>query len=202
MDLRIELEVFGISGNPIRQTAYALLLRETDGDRRIPIVIGMTEAQSIALRLEKIIPPRPMSHDLMTSMMHAFGLELLEVFIYDFDEGVFQCRMKMVDFQERVVDLESRVSDAIAIAMRTGAPIYTTPEVMDKTSFAMTPSLLDDDQPASMLRRETKPERLEDMTEDALNRSLQRAIDTENYERAAEIHRHLTARREKGKSGE
>lgn len=133
---RIRLKVLGISYSQLQTGAYALILAQADGPYRIPILIGATEAQSIALRMESITPPRPMTHDLFVSFAHAFGVKLKEVFIYKFEDGIFSSELTFSD-GDRTVVIDSRTSDAIAIAMRTGAPIYTTQRIIDETGFIM-----------------------------------------------------------------
>lgn len=114
--------------------AFALLLVvDHDGEpssRHIPVVIGAAEAQSIAIFIERVDSPRPMTHDLFCSFAQAFGVRLQEVFIYKFEDGIYSSEMTFSD-GERTVVLDSRTSDAIAVAMRTGAPIYTTPEIVE-----------------------------------------------------------------------
>ena len=178
-DNKIEMDVMGITYSQIQQGAYALLLRQRNGDLRVPIVVGTSEAQSIAMRLENVIPPRPMSHDLMVSMFHAFGISLDEVLIYGFKDGVFMSRLKL-STSEHDLELESRTSDAIALALRTNAPIYATQEVLDKTGFVIKDS--DDGKVA------VKPKRsLNDLTLEELQRKLQQAVKKEKYELAASI---------------
>ncbi len=133
-DNRIQLKVLGISYSQIQTGAYALILAQIDGPYRIPVVIGATEAQSIAIRMENIIPPRPMTHDLFVSFAHAFGVKLKEVFIYKFEDGIFSSELTFSDGERQIV-LDSRTSDAIGIAMRSKAPIYTTREIIDETGF-------------------------------------------------------------------
>ncbi|MCH5318243.1 MAG: bifunctional nuclease family protein [Paramuribaculum sp.] len=133
---RIRLKVLGISYSQLQTGAYALILAQVDGPYRIPVLIGSAEAQSIALRMESVTPPRPMTHDLFVSFAHAFGVKLKEVFIYKFEDGIFSSELTFSD-GDRTVIIDSRTSDAIAIAMRTGAPIYTTPEIIDETGFIM-----------------------------------------------------------------
>ena len=187
-DSRIRLSVLGISYSQIQTGAYALILAQVDGPYRIPVVIGAAEAQSIALRLESIVPPRPMTHDLFVSFAHAFGVKLKEVFIYKFEDGIFS----------------SELTFTIAIAMRTHAPIYTTPEILDETGFLMeqhegTEDADEDDTPEENeggVRRlsgfdlpadvEEEP-RYEKYTVEELERTLQRLIDNENYEEAARV---------------
>ncbi len=176
---KIEMDVMGITYSQIQAGAYALLLKQRDGDLRVPIVVGTSEAQSIAMRMEHVIPPRPLSHDLMVSMFHAFGISLDEVMIYKFSEGVFMSRLKLSTASQNL-ELESRTSDAIALALRTNAPIYTTREVLDKTGF-----LIKDGEQGKVA---VKPKRsLSDMTVEELQKKLSRAVELEKYELAASI---------------
>lgn len=179
---KIEMDVLGITYSQIQQGAYALLLKQRDGDMRVPIVVGVSEAQSIAMRLEHVIPPRPMSHDLMVSMFHAFGISLDEVVIYKFSEGVFMSRLKLSS-NDTNLELESRTSDAIALALRTSAPIFITAEVLNKTGF-----LIKDSKQGKKVA--VKPKRsLNDMTIEELQKKLSRAVELEKYELAASIQR-------------
>ena len=179
---KIEMDVLGITYSQIQQGAYALLLKQRDGDLRVPIVVGVSEAQSIAMRLEHVIPPRPMSHDLMVSMFHAFGISLDEVVIYKFSEGVFMSRLKLSS-NDTNLELESRTSDAIALALRTSAPIFITAEVLNKTGF-----LIKDSEQGKKVA--VKPKRsLNDMTIEELQKKLSRAVELEKYELAASIQR-------------
>ncbi len=173
------MDVMGITYSQIQAGAYALLLKQRDGDLRVPIVVGTSEAQSIAMRIEHVIPPRPLSHDLMVSMFHAFGISLDEVLIYKFSEGVFMSKLKL-STKDQDLELESRTSDAIALALRTNAPIYTTQEVLDKTGF-----LIQDSKDGKVA---LKPKRtLADMTVEELQKKLNRAVELEKYELAAGI---------------
>ena len=189
---RVELNVMGITYSQVQQGAYALVLAQVDGPYRIPIVVGIAEAQAIAVRLENIIPPRPMPHDLFVSMAHAFGIELEEVFISRFDEGVFLSELTFRSETTEVV-LDSRTSDAVALALRMNAPIYTTREIMEKTGFVMN----------------DKPDGEEDEQSDAadvgngyqnccigkLEKMLQMCVDNEEYEIAAEIKKAIDKKR-------
>lgn len=133
---RIRLRVLGISYSQIQSGAYALILAQVNGPYRIPVVIGPAEAQSIALRMESITPPRPMTHDLFVSFAHAFGVKLEKVFIYKFEDGIFSSELTFTDGDRRIA-IDSRTSDAIAIAMRTQAPIFTTRAILDETGFIL-----------------------------------------------------------------
>lgn len=198
-DNRIRLKVLGISYSQIQSGAYALILAQVSGPYRIPVVIGAAEAQSIALRMESITPPRPMTHDLFVSFAHAFGIQLRDVFIYRFEDGVFSSELTFSD-GERTVVIDSRTSDAIAIAMRTGAPIYTTRAIVEETGFLIEEQTDDDDEAAAadapafdgedtdaddFLADRNPP--LERYSIEELERTLKRLIEAENYEEAARV---------------
>lgn len=196
---RIRLKVLGISYSQIQSGAYALILAQVSGPYRIPVVIGAAEAQSIALRMESITPPRPMTHDLFVSFAHAFGIQLRDVFIYRFEDGVFSSELTFSD-GERTVVIDSRTSDAIAIAMRTGAPIYTTRAIVEETGFlieeqtdsddedaaADAPAFDEEDSEADDFLADINPP-LERYSIEELERTLKRLIDAENYEEAARV---------------
>ncbi len=176
----------GISYSQTHSGVSALLLAQVDGPIKIPIVIGNSEAQSIAIKMEGITPPRPLTHDLFVSFAHAFGVILKEVFIYKFEDGVFHSEMIFED-GDRQVTLDARTSDAIAIAMRTHAPIYTTKAIMDETGFVMETQAdptTDDPSPESLGSSQGK---LENYTIEELERTLARMIDNEEYEQAAKV---------------
>ncbi len=192
----IELKVLGITRSEVQPGAYALLLENADSTpdvaRRIPIVVGAAEAQSIAVFLEQVTPSRPLTHDLFVSLFHIYGIELRKVVIYNFKDGVFAAMLYASNGTTNV-EIDSRTSDAIAIALRTGAPIFTTPEVMEHTSYEW--------------RRDGnykphRPVRLEDLPLDKLERRLQHYVDKEEYERAAKIQKIIAQRTNGGQSGE
>ncbi len=215
MNERIRLQVLGISYSQIQSGAYALILAQAGGPYRIPVVIGAAEAQSIAMRMESITTPRPMTHDLFVSFAHAFGVKLNEVFIYRFEDGIFSSELTFTD-GDRTVRIDSRTSDAIAIAMRTGAPIYTTPEILDETGFIMeaqsddeeededeqaahgAPTFSDDDDTDSDNNTiSSQQPRLENYTIEELERTLSRLIEQENYEEAAKVNEILKHKKNK-----
>ena len=190
---RVRLKVLGISYSQIQTGAYALILAQYDGPYRIPVVIGAAEAQSIALRMESITPPRPMTHDLFVSFAHAFGVKLTDVFIYKFEDGIFSSELTFTD-GERTIKIASRTSDAIAIAMRTGTPIYTTRNILDETGFIMEVQSdeefdNDDEDSGEDYSGETPfPEpKLENYTVEELERTLEKLIRDEQYEEAAKV---------------
>ena len=192
----IELKVLGITRSEVQPGAYALLLENADSTpeaaRRIPIVVGAAEAQSIAVNLEQVTPSRPLTHDLFVSMFHVYGIELQRITIYSFKDGVFAAMMHVTNGSIEV-DIDSRTSDAIAIALRTGAPIYTTSEVMEHTSYEW--------------RKDGnyKPQhtvRLEDLPVEKLERRLQHYVDKEEYERAAKIQKIIAQKTNPTQSGD
>ena len=189
-DDRIRLKVMGLSYSQIQTGAYALILAQVGGPYRIPVVIGAAEAQSIAIKMESITPPRPMTHDIFVSFAHAFGVKLVEVFIYRFEDGIFSSEMTFSD-GERTISIDSRTSDAIAIAMRTGAPIFTTPEILDETGFEMEiKEEGDSDEDSShepMDEDGIREPKLENYAIEELEKTLQKLIDREEYEEAARV---------------
>ncbi len=200
MSKRISLHVLGLSYTQLQSGAYALVLAEDKGPRRIPVVIGASEAQSIAISLEGIRTPRPMTHDLFVSFAHAFGVKLKEVFIYRFEDGIFSSELTFSD-GERTVAIDARTSDAVAIAIRTHTPIYTTPEIMEQTGF-----LIDDSEFTRCDGSDTADEcdesdssatyhsdsyhsdpRPENFTIGQLEQTLAELIEKEDYEEAERI---------------
>ncbi len=186
MESKIKLRVYGLSYSQIQSGAYALILAQVDGPYRLPIVIGAAEAQSIAIELENITPPRPMTHDLFESFTQAFGIRLQKVYIYKFEDGIFYSEMTFSD-GTRQVTLDSRTSDAIAIALRTNSPIYTTREILLETGFIMG----DDKETVTLTEDDSDDElpqpKLENMALEELQATLQNLIDEENYEEAAKV---------------
>lgn len=182
---RVKLSVMGISYSPMQSGAFAMLLAQEDGPYKIPIVIGAPEAQSIAIKLENISTPRPMTHDLFCSFAQAFGVMMTEVFIYKFEDGIFSSEIKFTD-GEREVTIDARTSDAVAIAVRTGAPIYTTREILDLAGTIFTnndSAPADDAQPAD----EGGADDLQSLSVEELRERMEKYIEEENYEEAARI---------------
>lgn len=193
---RIRLKVLGLSYSQIQNGAYALILAQVGGPIRIPVVIGAPEAQSIAMKMEGINPPRPLTHDLFTSFAHAFGVKLKEVFIYKFEDGIFSSEMTFTD-GERTIAIDSRTSDAIAIAMRAKAPIYTTRAIMEETGFVMEvqEGSPDAEQAEDSTHEEDNAPRMENFTVEELERTLARLIEREQYEEAARVSEILRKKR-------
>ena len=181
---KVRLKVLGITYSQVQQGAYALVLEQVGGPYRIPVVVGVSEAQSIAVRLENIVPPRPMPHDIMVSMSHGFGISLDEVFIYKFDDGVFLSELRFSN-DDRSIAIDSRTSDAIALSLRTGAPIYTTREILEQTGFIIPDEEIMKDEKTG--EEEPAEIRLDKLAVVELEKMLAGCVEREEYERAAEI---------------
>lgn len=194
MENRIKLKVLGITYSQIQNGAYALVLAEEDGLHRIPIIIGTSEAQAIAIRLEHLTPPRPMTHDLFVSFAHAFGIRLVEVFVYKFEDGVFSSEL-LFDDGNRQIRIDSRTSDAIAIALRAQAPIYTTPEIVAEAGIIFEEE--PEEESEEQKTKEAESARtMKDFTDEELQNQLEKAILDEAYEIAAEIQQELKRRKD------
>ncbi len=190
----IELRIVGITYNQIESGVYALILENMEGTRRIPIIIGAPEAQAIECKLQGVQVPRPLTHDLMIGTLGAFDIELTRIEIRRLPNGVFAADLYLTDgIHEKKID--SRSSDAVALAIRSGAPIYTSQEVLDETGF-------DTNSEQRQSRRRQDEEApvhthisLEEMSDDELNTLMQRAVEKEDYETASEIKRILESRK-------
>lgn len=196
-DGRVRLRVLGISYSQIQSGAYALILAQADGPYRIPVVVGAAEAQSIAIKMEGIVPPRPMTHDLFASLAQAYGVVLRDVFIHKFEDGIFSSELTFVDGQGREVVLDARTSDAIAIAMRAKAPIFTTREILAETGFLMEVKEADaSDIPSdSEIAEAMSQPKLENLAVEELERALARHIEQEEYEEAAKVQAIINAKK-------
>lgn len=199
MDDRIKLVIMGISYNPVRSGAFALLLADEEGEKRIPILIGASEAQAIGIKMQGVIPPRPMTHDLFCSLGQAFGIQLEEVFIYRFEDGIFSSEMTFRDREGKEAVLDARTSDAVAIAVRVGAPIYTTPEIMERAGLSLEECITEDlnKDPEDKARQdsESEPQDPDDMSDEQLEKLLEQLTRDEEYEEAARINSILRQRR-------
>ncbi len=182
----IQVDIIGLSTSPSSGGAYALVLGEINGNRRLPIIIGAYEAQSIALELEKIQPPRPMTHDLLRDTFEALGAEVVDVVIDELRDGTFFAKIRYVQNGEEG-QIDSRPSDAIALAVRVDAPVYVSPSVLEEAGIPT-----EDEgaaQPAAP-QAETVEEPERGQPKNTLQRmehQLEQAIKDEDYERAAHL---------------
>lgn len=189
---KIELKILGLSYSQTQQNSYALILIEKGGRRRLPIVIGHFEAQSIALEIEKMKPVRPLTHDLFKSFADLFNISLLEVIINKFQDGIFHALLVCTDGLE-VKQIDSRTSDAVALAIRFGCPVYTYESIMAEAGIEY-----ENDEPAGE-NPESSPESPEmefsNMTDEELEEELAKAVDNEEYERASQIRDEIKKRK-------
>lgn len=165
-----------------------------EGERRLPIIIGMFEAQAIALEIEKIAPNRPMTHDLFKSFAHAFNYEVIEIIISDLKEGVFFAKIVCTD-GIKTVEIDARPSDAIAIGIRFEVPFYTYEKVLSEAGIILTDDeeILEEES-AEPVVLEKEGERLQDFSIDKLNEMLNEALAAEDYEKAAKIRDEINKR--------
>lgn len=199
---KIKLELVGITYNQIESGVYAVILQQAGGSRRIPIIIGYPEAQAIECKLQEVVTPRPLTHDLMVNVLSSFGVSLHEVDIFKLPDGVFAAELILSDGQETHV-VDSRSSDAIALAIRVGAPIYTTPEVLEEAGFEPGEKRSPAAVKAEAKRKASKEKRptssfnadMSLKTVDQLNAEMQKAAENENYEEAARIKAELDRRK-------
>ena len=198
---KIKLSVLGISYSQTQSGAYALVLSEDDGDRRLPIIIGGFEAQAIVIKLENLNPPRPLTHDLFKNFSELMKADLKEVFIHKLEEGVFYSQL-IIKKDGKEIIMDSRTSDAVALALRFNCPIYIAEEIMDKAGIVIKENEYEDventasQQPGS---RKTSPPELSELSISELKVKLEEAIKAEDYERAAFIKDEIDKREGKGK---
>ena len=197
MENHIELEILGLSSNHSQSGSFTLVLGEVNGTRRLPIVIGMFEAQAIALEIEKIIPNRPMTHDLFKSFASGFNYEIERIVINDMKEGVYYAKIQSKS-DLITAEIDARPSDAIAIAIRFGCPVYCTEKAMSEGAVEHYEVEDKDDNKQSQEPKQkfvTKKEpSLKDFSLDKLNQMLDKAIGNEDYERAARIRDEINKR--------
>jgi bifunctional DNase/RNase len=196
---RVKLKVLGISYSQTQSGAYALILVEENGERRVPIIIGGFEAQAIVIKLENLDPPRPLTHDLFKSFADEFNITLIEVMIYKLEEGVFYSRM-LCNNGEKELSIDSRTSDAVALALRFGCPIYITEEILDKAGITITSSESEtpaenEGDPDSLY--ETGESKFGNYSDEELYKMIDEAVKTEDYERAAAIRDELEKRKKR-----
>ena len=198
---KIELEIVALSHSITQTHSYAVVLGEVNGLRRLPIVIGGFEAQAIAVALEKMQPSRPLTHDLMKNFMTAFNLELHEIIICDLQEGIFYSKL-VCSSDKDTVEIDSRTSDALALAVRFGCPIYTYENILDSAGI-----LMEETTGKKKKSKETKEvpveetgggnEDLKTMTLEELNTLLNDVLESEDYIRAIAIRDEINNRKKK-----
>lgn len=194
---KIELEIVALSHSITQTHSYAVVLGEINGLRRLPIVIGGFEAQAIAVALERMSPSRPLTHDLMKNFMLAFNIELHEIVINDLQEGIFYSKL-VCSSSNDTVEIDSRTSDALALAVRFGCPIYTYDTILDQAGI-----LMEDDGKKKKSSSSTPPvtsessvnDDLKTLTVEELEAMLQEVLDQEDYIRAIAIRDEIKSRK-------
>ncbi len=196
-DEKHRLELIGITYNQIESGVYALILRDVETGRRLPIIIGYPEAQAIECKLQEVVTPRPLTHDLMVEILSAFDLTLLEVNIRKLPNGVFAADLVLSDGIRRNI-IDSRSSDAIALAVRVGAPIYTTSAVLDEAAYSPrgNKASAPQDRPINRSKKSpssnSEPSKLnsrdmQSLTIAQLQSKMEEAVKKEDYETAARL---------------
>ncbi|TAL71112.1 MAG: hypothetical protein EPN82_00415 [Bacteroidetes bacterium] len=183
---KVQLVVLGLSASPASNSAYALILKEVDGNRRLPIIIGAFEAQAIALEMEGVVPPRPMTHDLLKNLIDSFDSNLTEVYVNELREGTFYAKLI---FDEGELEIDARPSDAIALAVRFNAPIYVKSDILDETGLipqGEEPGMDAGDEDAYLRSQQQDKHRPKTKAE-LLQSQLEKAVKDENYEKAAQL---------------
>jgi hypothetical protein len=192
---KIELEIVALSHSITQTHSYAVVLGEVNGLRRLPIVIGGFEAQAIAVALEKMQPSRPLTHDLMKNFMNAFNVDLIEVVITDLQEGIFYSKL-VCQSENDTVEIDSRTSDALALAVRFGCSVYTYEHILDSAGILM-------EDTASTKKRKTadiessstEKDDLKALSLEELNKLLNDVLEAEDYIKAIAIRDEINARK-------
>ena len=196
---KVKLEIIGLSYSQTQSGAYALVLSEVNGPRRLPIIIGGFEAQAIAIELENMVPTRPLTHDLFKNFASAFDISIKEVIIYNLEEGIFHSKLICIrDGKE--VEVDARTSDAIALAVRFKCNVYTYESILGTAGVR-----LDQEEGSEIISEEVeeeapknieqkKKDKLSDLTVKQLEKQLESAVEEENYELASKIRDEINKR--------
>jgi bifunctional DNase/RNase len=200
MSDKVKMEILGLSTGQAQSGSFALVLGEFEGKRRLPIIIGMFEAQAIAIEIESITPNRPMTHDLFKSFAYHFDFQVKEILISDLKEGVFFAKL-ICDKEGKSVEIDSRPSDAIAIGLRFGIDIFTTDQILNEAAVVISEEGEEEDM--DLMKKIKKPtevvknkpsSKLADFSPEKLNELLNKALEDEDYERAAVLRDELNHR--------
>jgi bifunctional DNase/RNase len=196
---KVELEIIALSHSITQSNSYAVILGEVGGNRRLPIVIGGFEAQAIAVALENMQPSRPLTHDLMKNFMTSFDVALQEVYICDLQEGIFYAKLVCFTAND-TIEIDSRTSDAIALAVRFGCPIYVNNSILETAGIENEGSEKNITTASSIVSDPTDENDLASMSFEALNNLLNEVLEQEDYIRAIDIRDEIAKRNEQKKS--
>ena len=194
---KVKLEIVGLSYSQTQSGAYALVLAETGGKRRLPIIIGGFEAQAIAIELEKMVPTRPLTHDLFKSFAVSFSIQVKEVIIYKLIEGIFYAKI-VCELDGKTSEIDARTSDAVAIGVRFNCPIYTFESILASAGILLEDDSAEEDQMDLLETTEdsdmSPKEGLKVLALDELEIELNLAIENEDYELASKIRDEINKR--------
>lgn len=195
---KIKLEIIGLSYSQTQSGAYALVLGEAEGKRRLPIIIGGFEAQAIAIEIEKLTPSRPLTHDLFKSLSKAYSIDISEVIIYNLVDGIFYAKL-ICNEGKASKEIDARTSDAIAIAVRFNCPIFTYEFILSSAGIVIEGSSVESiEKPEKSKLKSASGQEERDITKKSvkeLKEMLKTALDREAYERAAQIRDEITKRK-------
>lgn len=212
---KVKLSVLGLSLSESASNAYALILSDEKSKKRIPIIIGSSEAQAIAIELENLKPPRPLTHDLFKNVLLTFSIDMVEVNIYKLEEGIFYSNL-VLDSGNKRTTIDSRTSDAVALALRFKCPIYTTEEIVSKSGVFLKMENKEEEDEENINELEESPKnpfeeididdddssqldskKLKSLSIAELEIMLQQAISNEEYEKASLIKNEISTRKSK-----
>ena len=189
---KIALEIVGLQYSQTQSGAYVLVLGEMGGSRRLPIIIGSSEAQAIAIGLENMVPLRPVTHDLFKTFAQEFGVKMTQILIHELREAVFHATLFCVDASGREISVDARTSDAVALAVRFACPIFIYEKILEDSGIRIN----EDDAIASEgLDPEPLDDSLSELSDDVLQKRLQYLLDNEEYEEASRVRDELSRRK-------
>lgn len=191
---KIKLEIVGLSYSQTQSGAYALVLSEAEGNRRLPIIIGGFEAQAIAIELEKMTPTRPLTHDLFKSFATTFNISVKEVVIYRLEEGIFYSKL-ICEQEGKEVEIDARTSDAIAIGVRFDCPVFTSEKILSSAGMLLDETSEEDEFMAENIENEdASSDSIEQLSIEDLQNQLNQAIENEDYELASKLRDEINKR--------
>lgn len=192
---KVRLNIVGLSSGQ-SNGSYTLILGEERGRRKLPIIIGSFEAQAIAIEIEKIVPFRPMTHDLFVNFARTFGVNIIEVEIYNLVDGVFHAKL-ICEVDGDIREIDARTSDSIALAVRFKCPIFTHEHIMAEAAMIFTEDMTEDDmmETEEAFKTESKGSEISKMSTEELEQKLQEALQIEDYQRAAMLRDELNKRK-------
>jgi len=191
---KIKLEIIGLSYSQTQSGAYALVLSEKNGNRRLPIIIGGFEAQAIAIELEKMVPSRPLTHDLFKDLASKLKIEVTEIIIHKLVEGIFYSKLVCIQ-NDKTIELDARTSDAIAIGVRFDCPIYTYEHILSSAGILLDKESIKDNEILTEKLEKDAKQTIETISIKELENQLNQAIDGEDYELASKIRDEIKRRK-------